>query len=718
MEILFLYLKDHGPFLDQELNFTSNHKFKYDRQDHTLLYQPLSTLPAKFFSQEQEHSGNMQISAIVGNNGSGKTTIAQAIANILLKDTNQFEHILILKMGNAFYMSCLLLPNVDDALLEEISLSDKEINKYDLEEEKRKLNSHRYGAQCVGRGSQYRDVRYDWERIQGLSGSKYKQEYKRFVCKYSQAIEKISFQKLKTISFFDGDILTYDTKIQDAATIIYHSNFYNTTDNWWHTKQWMCKCDSAEFFNISTTSNLHNSVEIYINPTTGQAISGRYSQTEMYRKYELLQQARFLAKEKTFCKKFSLPMGVRIEANSSDWNRWVSDYTEGKTVLSKNSIDEFLKKISEFKGDILFTALNFWKEFFVSIFGNWAYYHTRDQNVKFQWQHPDRIKTFFEKLLNCIGNYFNYNCNPDPDREPRGMVSFVNEVFQEYIKEESLLDAKSNDGVKFANLTPSLNDIYQLIIILDKYSVERQAPYIELRDETLEDFEKIWRMHDRIATITSFLSAEYTPSPSSGEISYLSIYARLYNVLSAISNKKILVFFDETEITMHPELQRTIVCNLIEFFATFASDYDINMFFLTHSPILLSDIPIGNVCFLRKKEKQSKVIERHGLNNTFGCNIFELFKDSFFLDKGTIGEFSRWKINSILKKIGDNHPENISNADLQAISQIGDDIIRRYIENYLASKCRDTRIIKQLVAMYKARTAELEKKLGACDDKD
>lgn len=724
MEVLFLYLKQYGPFREQEFNFTSNHIFKYEKCTHKLSYQNFPVLPEKFFSNKKDLSGNIQISALVGNNGSGKTSVAQIITKILLQDEDIFEHILIFKIENTFYMSCLLLPSdPSNALIEKISQLDQQKNSYNLQDERKKLQDTPLGIHIVSPGSQYRDVPSAWNQIKEITKSSvYEQEYNRFIKKYAPSIAKVSFDELKGISCFAGEIKDYKLDNNNAFKIIYHSNFYNTTDNWAHLENYSNDSATVEFLNISTTSFLYNAYEKYLNPTQGEESTSRYIQTEMFRKYELLSQSKFLAREKTFCKKINLPIGIRIEANSNDWNRWLRDYKSSCLPLSE--IEEYLRKISKYKEDIFFSALNFWKEFFMAIFGNWAYYHTLNKNIRIKWHNPDRIRKFFEELDDSLSCYFDYNSNPDPEQESKGLPLFVEELFQKYIDDKLLFEAENQDGILFTNLTPSLSDIYQLICLLNKYIFDKKAPYIEINEKTLEDFEKIWELHDRIATITSFLSAEYTPSPSSGEISVLSMYTRLYNALRDYYDIRcktnVIIFLDETEITMHPELQRTIISDLITFCTEFVPNYSIHMMFLTHSPILLSDIPIGNVCFLckNKVENKSEVVKNREINNTFGCNIFELFKNSFFLDNGTMGEFSQTKINNILTKVNADSLLNFSESDLLVTRQIGDEIIREYIEQLIMNKCDDENIIKLLIEKYQKYTSELQKKLGEKNDKN
>jgi hypothetical protein len=65
---------------------------------------------------------------------------------------------------------------------------------------------------------------------------------------------------------------------------------------------------------------------------------------------------------------------------------------------------------------------------------------------------------------------------------------------------------------------------------------------------------------------------------------------------------------------------------------------------VTHSPFVLSDIPVQNILFLKKNgEKASK----EGMAS-FGANIHTMLVNSFFLKGGAMGEFAK---ETILKMI-------------------------------------------------------------------
>ena len=76
------------------------------------------------------------------------------------------------------------------------------------------------------------------------------------------------------------------------------------------------------------------------------------------------------------------------------------------------------------------------------------------------------------------------------------------------------------------------------------------------------------------------------------------------------------------------------------------------MILSTHSPILLGDVPQQNVIYL-KRDLQSggTVVDNAEHAGTFGQNIHMLFKDSFFLEHGTMGHFAQRKIKELLERL-------------------------------------------------------------------
>ena len=174
---------------------------------------------------------------------------------------------------------------------------------------------------------------------------------------------------------------------------------------------------------------------------------------------------------------------------------------------------------------------------------------------------------------------------------------------------------------------------------------------------------------------------------SSGERALLNFMSRLY-FASRIAeflpetgfswNESILLLIDEIDLYLHPEWQRQILNDLL---TAIQEEFPRNYFQIiitSHSPIILSDIPQENSIFLKRNEDGKIVQDKHGIQ-TFGANIYTLYKDAFFIKDGlAMGSFARGKINSWIEEI----KEGGTDADdiKKKLELIGEPIIRKRLE--------------------------------------
>lgn len=215
---------------------------------------------------------------------------------------------------------------------------------------------------------------------------------------------------------------------------------------------------------------------------------------------------------------------------------------------------------------------------------------------------------------------------------------------------------------------------------------------------------KLVDLHFKAKVIVPFLDFDTAPRMSAGERAFFDTWGRLYHhflesveVRTSVQEfesldfsdhqnwpqrKDAIIFFDEAETTMHPEWQRRIVQRTIWFFEAFAPWIHPHLIFATHSPILLSDVPAGNVVLLERKDDRSEVCP---LDKTkaFASNIFDLYRDSFFLKSGcTMGAFAASKVNALLEKLQP-RKSKIDRRELDGIlslaKMIGDPFISRLI---------------------------------------
>lgn len=155
----------------------------------------------------------------------------------------------------------------------------------------------------------------------------------------------------------------------------------------------------------------------------------------------------------------------------------------------------------------------------------------------------------------------------------------------------------------------------------------------------------------------------------------------IYNLLSIkdvnrVRYRNISMILDEVEICFHPELQKSLLWNLIKMLESFGINEEcaINIIIATHSPFILSDIPQSNILYLdRGKTYSAKAITV----NPFAANVNEILSQSFFLSNGFMGEFVREKIKDLINYLQGEKTRGAwdDKKALAVINQIGDPLI-------------------------------------------
>lgn len=186
-----------------------------------------------------------------------------------------------------------------------------------------------------------------------------------------------------------------------------------------------------------------------------------------------------------------------------------------------------------------------------------------------------------------------------------------------------------------------------------------------------------------------------------------SIIYHLKNIDSISKNKlkgsrlksytTINLILDEIELYFHPQFQQNFIHELIKLLKSSKLEYveNINLIFLTHSPFILSDIPSNNILKLKNGIPQ----EYNKFENTFGSNINDLLANDFFLGNGLIGNFAKDKIQDVIDYINywDKKRKNQDFKDSELESklswieskQIAKKVIERIGEPYLQDKLND-----------------------------
>lgn len=161
---------------------------------------------------------------------------------------------------------------------------------------------------------------------------------------------------------------------------------------------------------------------------------------------------------------------------------------------------------------------------------------------------------------------------------------------------------------------------------------------------------------------------------------------------SGLWRDSLIILIDEGELGFHPNWQREYLDLLLEVLTrkeyldtryNIVYPNGIQLILTTHSPFIISDLPQENIIFLKKNNKGNCVVTEglQDMNQTFGANIHTLLTDSFFMNS-LLGKFAEKKINEIITNLNQ-HFLNLSIDDFERIkittSKIGEPILRKFL---------------------------------------
>ncbi len=235
-----------------------------------------------------------------------------------------------------------------------------------------------------------------------------------------------------------------------------------------------------------------------------------------------------------------------------------------------------------------------------------------------------------------------------------------------------------------------------------------------LKDKLILDLINLYN-YTYIGAENEWLSFRYEPYLSSGEEHMLSLYGQFYNELKSKKDGNYIILIDEPEIYMHPEWQRNIINSINEFFSKVLPNNNYQIILTSHSPFVASDLPRENVIMLDtdkegncivKNDKKDKAIK------TFGANIFDLYKDSFFVND-FMGEFAK---NKITKEVIDKlKTDNLTSEDFRnmedIVNLIGDEILSTILNNKIRDKRTEDRTVEDIINNFSDEEIEEASKL-------
>lgn len=267
---------------------------------------------------------------------------------------------------------------------------------------------------------------------------------------------------------------------------------------------------------------------------------------------------------------------------------------------------------------------------------------------------------------------------------PKVLKLYKNLNLESFNTVEDLIENKKNQIIQ---LLAFYIYIYKTIQTgKDNFIIEDSSIKVRLKTQGNKEvlfFINYFDYDQLIEAPNSNVKYSYDIEMSSGEKSLLSLYSRLYLKFFHEVEGSWVVFLDEPEFTLHPEWQRNLLHFIIEFTKQKKSEeFNVQFIMSSHSPFLISDLPKENIIKLEK----GQVIPFKENERTFSANIYDFYKDSFFLTN-TMSEFSRIKIKEIVDQMNEENLTDQEKKDIYyTIDSIGDKILRGHLKTMFEDK--------------------------------
>lgn len=280
--------------------------------------------------------------------------------------------------------------------------------------------------------------------------------------------------------------------------------------------------------------------------------------------------------------------------------------------------------------------------------------------------------------------------------EPVLTAELQEKLMDKILNGKSHIEIKAKRAINFLGLG---DEIIRTLVAGFKFDYKKYIKlfYDRYEEKNLGDIiehlpPSIFEKNIELKNKTKNVLIDYKQLSSGEHQKYQTISTHLYHLMNLISvqtsneanggdrlaYKYINLVFDEIEVCFHPEYQRTFVNTLLQMLKIRKINEKcvINIFLVTHSPFILSDIPTSNVLFLKEGGQDYSGKERR----TFAENIGEMFYDSFFMEH-TIGAFAEWKLKELVKKKQGVESKITDVEEAKYILDcIGDSVIRSLID--------------------------------------
>lgn len=475
-----------------------------------------------------------------------------------------------------------------------------------------------------------------------------------------------------------------NTYFEDKYLISYspafnQDNVYNSEGVKNSYTRW--QSSKANYFDISTESLMIGDYNSNKN-NTDYMMSGE-SELLSYKSWESIRELDFLSIEKKLNLSVNFPIH-NIEIGFTGYN---TKYWQSIDFLISGNFGD----LSIIENQLAFHRFNLfdmnYKDQFLIEYSKEVMYCVMSFQMKYYYNSPEADKVPLQKLSGCLhDNYdskltsyrslYKYlrNCGLFNAEDAEHLIAQIKTA-------KSYFEDKFNSGEIISQGMHGLSVPEHSVRTIIKDFLK--APLLELKISRTEERD------EEINTIRFNMFEFDLHGLSSGERTFLSLFSRLNQIKNRIeANKDILFLIDEGELGFHPQWQKEYLHILLDFFKKFFPDNKIQLILTSHSPFLASDLPKENIIFLeRGKDLKTQISDLDNHQLTFASNIHSLYANAFFLQGATIGSFSKEVLNEIIEYLKSNEFSTSKNDRYREIIQIiGEPVIKRKMEDLWMQK--------------------------------
>jgi predicted ATP-binding protein involved in virulence len=630
LELVYLWVEDYKNIQEQGFNFSPKFNCHYNGKTLTIDENLDEEGNKKYI--ENFFGDNIKVTAIVGKNGSGKSSILELMSFLRferLKRITDKSVYLVFQNKDKLY----ILNNI--GLMHDFSSDIQIINRTNYLVKKESID-----ADELFELTMFTNSLYDF------------------------TMQDESFYILRTshfYSFYNGEHLHYKEKSTDKNR---HSEL--------NAKYAFLLKDNDDFFSFLDEEFLFDSMYLEIDTIQKYEFGSNDREEEYIKEYEEIN------------KIYNIDFGITSSWSSSEVNNIDENFKKDEIIykfLSAYFLKEYLRVVERFSYDIKHESfkIHFLKKFFESFFFIVNDEKLRTIKIAIYIQILIKIREFFLELFSVIKKVFKSSPSIIEDfRQNTTILRYVTKytLLSKMISKNFYLKDFEENKKNFLLISNNASINY---LLLEKF-YKHVDKSLFLRDLYNSDTIK-WEFFNQVK------SYNYRKL-STGEKQFLEFIVNFsYTIKKMNYTDKSIIFIEEIEISMHPEWQKKLFNIIINIFKKFNllnhNSLKYHLIFTTHSPFLLSDIPKENVIFLNNGKNDKGINHKQ----TFGANIHTLLSDSFFMEDGLMGEFAKSKIDKAITLL---NQDKLDEKDLkyceQIISIIGEPIVKNQLQRRLDSK--------------------------------